>query len=205
MMGVKSKARRQELIDELYDYLRQFFEWTRQKEEKAIINKGIAKRRGPARPGEIASQIFQWITESEGQLLRQYDSDFLDTSKPFDTFDLLAEGTPEAYSDMFTTHSVKFLKGRNSQIALIETKNQPQSDLIVLVAGSGVRGLVRIPHEEDECLNVFLKYERFIRERERRLRELIAERTADEDMQEKIYESLIPLILHRIHQPHSKD
>ena len=194
MMGVQSKTRRQELIDELYDYLRQFFEWTRQKEEKAIINKGIAKRRGPARPGEIASQIFQWIVENEGQLLRQYDSDFLDKSKPFDTFDIPTDGIPEAYSDMFTTQSVKFLKGRNSQIALIETKNSAQSDLIVLVAKSGIRGLVRIPHEEDECLNVFLKYERFIRERERRLHELIAERTADEDMQEKIYDALLLLL-----------
>lgn len=197
MMGVRSKARRQELIDELYGYLRQFFEWTRQKEEKAIINKGIAKRRGPARPGEIASQISQWITENEGQLLRQYDSDFLDKSKPFDTFDIPAEGTAEAYSDMFTTHSVKFLKGRSNQIALIETKNPAQSDLIVLVARSGIQGLVRIPHEEDECLNVFREYDGFIRERERRLRELIAERTADEDMQEKIYDALMPLILHR--------
>ena len=194
MMGVLSKARRQELIDELYDYLRQFFEWTRQKEEKAIINKGIAKRRGPARPGEIASQIFQWITENEGQLLRKYDSDFLDKSKPFDTFELPTEGTPTAYSDMFTTQGVKFIKGRNTQIVLIQTKNPAQSDLIVLVAGSGVRSLVRIPHEENECLNVFLKYERFIRERERRLHELIAERTADEDMQEKIYDALLLLL-----------
>ncbi len=196
MVGVRSKVRRQELIDELYDYLRQFFEWTRQKEEKAIINKGIAKRRGPAHPGEIASQIFQWITENEGQLLRQYDSDFLDTSKPFDTFDLPAEGIPEAYSDMFTANSVKFFKGRNSQIALIETRNPAQSDLIVLVAGSGMRGLVRIPHDENECQSVFQKFERFIRERERRIRELIAERTTDEDMQEKIYESLMYLVLH---------
>jgi len=196
MMGVKPKERRQELIDELYDYLRQFFEWTRQKEEKAIINKGIAKRRGPARPGEIAAQIYQEISESEGQLLRQYDSDFMDKSKPFDTFDIPADGTPEAYSDMFTTHSVKFLKGRNNQVALIETKNPAQSDLITIVARSGIRGLVRIPHEEDECLNVFLKYERFIREREKRIRELIRERTADEDMQEKIYDALTPLILH---------
>jgi hypothetical protein len=197
MMGVRSKVCRQELIDELYGYLRKFFEWTRQKEEKAIINKGITKRRGPARPGEIASQIFQWITENEGQLLRKYDSDFLDESKPFDTFDLPTEGTPTAYSDMFTTQGVKFIKGRNTQIALVETRNQPQSDLIVLTAKSGMRGLVRIPHEEGECLSVFQKCERFFREREKRLRELIAERTTDEDMQEKIYEALMPLILHR--------
>jgi hypothetical protein len=59
-----------------------------------------------------------------------------------------------------------------------------------------MRGLVRIPHEEGECLNVLQKCETLFREREKRLHELIAERTADEDMQEKIYEALMPLILH---------
>ncbi|MBW2069587.1 MAG: SAM-dependent DNA methyltransferase, partial [Deltaproteobacteria bacterium] len=83
MLGVRSKKRRQELIDELYDYLREFFERTRQKEEKAIANKKKAKRRGPARPGEIAAQIYQEIKETENHLLQQYDPDFINKSKSF--------------------------------------------------------------------------------------------------------------------------
>jgi hypothetical protein len=39
LIGVASKRRRDELIAELYAYLREFFERTRQKEEKAIANK----------------------------------------------------------------------------------------------------------------------------------------------------------------------
>ena len=58
------------------------------------------------------------------------------------------------------------------------------------------RGLMTIPYEDDECLRVLQAYENFITERERRVRELIRERTADEDMQENIYDALLALIVH---------
>ena len=186
------KQERERLIDELYAYLRVFFELTRQKEEKAIINKKIAKRRGPARPGEIAAQIYQEILDNLLQLFRQYEPDFLDKSKSFDTLELPADGEPEPFSDMFNTHGVQFRKGKTN-VSLVQTKNPIQDDLIILLAKSGTRGLVRVPHEESECRRVLQKYERFILERDRRIRELIEERTADEDLQEKIYEALMPL------------
>lgn len=72
------------------------------------IYKGTAKRCGLAHPGEIAVQIYRDITENHPQLLRQYAPDFLDRSKPFDTFEIPAEGTAELFSDMFTVHSVPF-------------------------------------------------------------------------------------------------
>jgi len=195
MLGVESPQRRQELIDELYSYLRDFFEYTRQKEEKAIINKNTAKRRGPARPGEIAAQIFKDITENYPQLLRQYDPDFLDRSKPFDTFEIPGEGTAELFSDMFTEHSVRFMKGIKTRIALVETTSPAQDELMVLVANSSVRGLVRLPHEDDECRRVLQGYEGFINQREDQVRQLIKERTVDEGIQEEIYNALVPMLL----------
>jgi len=195
MLGVESPQRRQELIDELYSYLREYFEFTRQKEEKAIINKNTAKRRGPARPGEIAVQIYKDIAENHPQLLRQYDPDFLDRSKPFDTFEIPADGTAELFSDMFTEHSVRFMKGTKTRIALVETTSETQDELMVLVANSGVRGLVRLPHEDDECRKVSQEFERFINQRENQVRKLIKERTADEGIQEEIYEALAPMLL----------
>jgi len=195
MLGVESPQRRQELIDELYSYLREYFEFTRQKEEKAIINKNTAKRRGPARPGEIAAQIYKDIAENHPQLLRQYDPDFLDRSKPFDTFEIPAEGTAELFSDMFVKHGVRFMKGTKRRIALVETTSQVQDELMVLVANSGVRGLVRLPHEDDECRRVLQEYEGFINQRENQVRQLIKERTADEGIQEEIYEALAPMLL----------
>lgn len=195
MLGINSSQRRQELIDVLYSYLREFFEYTRQKEEKAIINKNIAKRRWPARPGEMAAQIFKDIVENYPQLLCQYDLDFLDRAKPFDTFDIPAEGTAEVFSDMFVHHGVRFMKGAKRRIALVETSSQIQDNLLVLVANSGVRGLVRLPHEDDECRKVLQRYEEFINKRESHVRKLIEERTADEGIQEEIYKALSPMLL----------
>ncbi len=96
---------------------------------------------------------------------------------------------------MFISHSVRFIKGKKTQIALLRTQNPVQDDLIVLIVRSGIRGLVRVPHEEDECRRVLGAYESFIGKRENLLRRLIEERSADEDLQQMIYDALLPLVL----------
>ena len=195
MLGVKSAARRKEMIDSLYAYLREFFERTRRKEEKAILNKNMARRRGKTDPAQIAAQIFDEIVESHGEFLRQYDPYFFDRTKAFDTFEIPMEGEPASYKDMFIPHSVRFIKGKKTQTALLKTLNTVQDDLIVLLCRSGVRGLVRVPHGESECRRVLGLYESFIGRRENLIRRLIEERTADEDLQKAIYDALLPLVL----------
>jgi len=195
MLGVASAKRRKEMIDALYRYLREFFERTRQKEEKAILNKNKARRRGKTDPAELAAQIYQELAEDHGEFLRRYDPDFLDKMRPFDTYEIPVEGVPVPYRDMFVPHSVRFIKGKKTQIALLRTQSPVQDDLIVLICRSGLRGLVRIPHEEDECRRVLGAYESFIGKRETLLQRLIEERSADEDLQRMIYDALLPLVL----------
>jgi hypothetical protein len=197
MLGVESAARRQELLDELYDYLREFFELTRQKEEKAIINKNKARRRGQASPTEIATQILAEIQENHPDLLSRYDTDFLDLAQPFDTFDLPGEGLPQSLKDtnpLLYDRGVVFLKGKKP-IANLITRIPEQDPLIILLAGSGMHGLVRLPHAPEECDRLCREYADFLRLRDETIRELIAGRTRDEDMQEKIYTALMPRLL----------
>ena len=66
---------------------------------------------------------------------------------------------------------------------------------MILLARSGLRGLVRLPHEPEDCLRLYRQYDDFLRRREAEARELIADRTLDEELQEKIYGALIPLFL----------
>jgi hypothetical protein len=195
MLGVDSADKRQKMIGEIYSYLHDYFEYTRQKEEKAIINKNKAKRRGPARPSEIATQIYKYITENHPQLLRQYEPDFLDRSKPFDTLEIPIEGRAELFTDMFVEHGVRFMKGTKRRIALVETTSQLQDELLLLVANSGIRGFVRLPHEDEECRRVLQNYEAFIKQRETQVKQMISERIADENIQEDIYEALAPMLL----------
>ena len=196
MIGVDSPQRRKELIDELYAYLRDFFEATRQKEEKAIINKNTARRRERVRPFDIAAQIHKDVSDNEPELLHRYDSHFLDKSQPFDTYDLPADGEAKPYSDLLVTQAVKFTKGAKTQVALISTITGSQTQLITLLANTGTRGLVRVPNEEADCLRTLESYLEFINHRDTRLRELVQERTSDEDTQEKILLALISLIDH---------
>jgi hypothetical protein len=193
LLGVNSKQRRNELIGELYSFLREFFELTRQKEEKAIINKNKSKRRSRVKPEEIAAQVFEEIKSSYPQMLRQYDPDFLDKQRPFDTFELPTEGEPEPYKDLFK-QGVIFKKGKR-RVGFIEWKNTAQGDLIIKNANTGIRGFVRFPREEDECKRVLNQFSGFIERRRQVVRELIANRTADEEMQEKVYAVIMQMIV----------
>jgi hypothetical protein len=70
-----------------------------------------------------------------------------------------------------------------------------QDPLIILLVMSGVRGLVRLPHDKDECDRITLEYGDFLRQREDTIRELIANRTLDEEMQGKIFAALLPMLV----------
>jgi len=195
MLGVRLKKQRRELIRKLYAYLGAFFEWTRQKEEKAIANKKKAKRRGPAKAAEIAAQICEELAETDPKLLRKYEADFLNKRKPFDTYEMPDNGTPEVFSDMLIPHGVRFRKGKKTVGRIIETRSEAQARLLCLVALTARHTFLRVPYKDDECQRVLHQYDRFIRSRERRIRQVIEERTADEEIQQKIYEALMPMLM----------
>jgi hypothetical protein len=121
---------------------------------------------------------------------------FLDKTQPFDTYDLPSMGEASPYSDMLVAHAVEFTKGAKTRMALISTITQSQAQLIALLANTGIRGLVRVPHDEGECSRTLGEYREFIDRREARLRELVEERTADEDTQEKTLSALRALFTH---------
>jgi len=184
------------MIDELYTYLKEFFKATRLKEEKAIINKNTTRRRERVHPADIAAQIFKDVSEKDPDLLRQYDPHFLDKSQPFDTYDLPADGEAKPYSDMLVTQAIKFTKGAKKQVALIATITGSQAQLITLLANTGTRSLVRVPHNEADCIRTLEEYREFVDHRDERMKELIQDRTSDEDTQEKILAGLISLMNH---------
>jgi len=193
LLGVQVKKDRIVLVDRLHDHLRRFFELAREKEEKGIANKNTTSRRGVIRPVDLAVDIYKSIESGEGGLLRQYRGDFLDTRKLFDTFDIPEVGEPKAYHDMYVAHGVEFLKGKK-RIGFVTTYIPEQDPLVILAAQTGVRGIVRVPHEAEECEYLRKRYAQFIQMRNDRLNELVAERTADTDMQEKVLEALLAMI-----------
>jgi len=107
------------------------------------------------------------------------------------------EGVHQALKDtnpLLYDRGVVFLKGKKSLANLI-TKIPEQDRLIILLARSGLHGLVRLLHDPEDCQRLYHEYAAFFRRREETVRERIANRTLDEDMQEKIYAALMPRLL----------
>jgi len=176
------------LLDDLYSYLSDFFEWTRQKEEKAIQNKHRAARRKGIRPSDIAREIFMQIEQNNGALLRVYD-DFFDHSQPFDTYELPEDGKVERLDDLFQQHAIEFVsKPQASKV--VETRSDAQRELLLLVTQNGLRDFVRIPLDDNSCLELHTRYASFLEERAGSVRTIVEERTADPELQEKIYADL---------------
>lgn len=165
------------------------------RKKKAIANKNKSKRRGAVSPSELANQILSEIRDNYGGLLRSY-SDFVDVTRPYSTFDLPATGVAEVHEDMFAPQgSVRFMKGRK-QIVILPTKTREQAALVALIAGQGIRGLTRVPLEPQDCIGLRKRYEAFVEDRTQRLRTMIADRTGDPDLQDRIFNALEDLILH---------
>ncbi len=188
MLGIRSTKERIKLLDDLYSYLSDFFEWTRQKEEKAIQNKHRAARRKGIRPSDIAREIFMQIEQNNGALLRVYD-DFFDHSQPFDTYELPEDGKVERLDDLFQQHAIEFVsKPQASKV--VETRSDAQRELLLLVTQNGLRDFVRIPLDDNSCLELHTRYASFLEERAGSVRTIVEERTADPELQEKIYADL---------------
>lgn len=194
LLGVTSKSQREGLLSKLYEFLRDFFERTRQKEEKAIVNKNMTKRRGRISPADIAASLLESISNEESWLLKRYDPDFIDKELPFDTFDIPSDGTPTESHDMFRGGGLRFVKGRGIATGYVNTSHKDQDELVKFLVQRETRGLVRVPRDADECKSVLSKYSKFVHERDSRLTALIEERTSDEDLQEKILAELDRLI-----------
>ncbi|PZV10380.1 MAG: SAM-dependent methyltransferase, partial [Leptolyngbya sp.] len=192
MMGIRSLAERTKILDELYSYLADFFEWTRQKEEKAIQNKNRSNRRRGVRPSDIAREIFVQIEQNNGALLRTYD-DFLDHSQPFNTYEVPKDGKPKRLDSLFQQFAIEFVVKTQASI-VVKTGSDARRELLLLVVQQGTGDFVRIPLDDDLCLQLHSQYSSFLKQRADSLRAMVEERTADPELQEKIYADLLKRI-----------
>jgi methylase of polypeptide subunit release factors len=191
LLGIRSERERNDWINRLYEYLRGFFEEVRQKEEQAIGNKNATKRKGAASPQDIAIQIWRELRENEGEWLRPYREflrDVVGRNANYTHFELPHEGEPSLHKDMLAG-GVIFARGKR-QIELVTTETIDQAELLVLMARSGWRDVVRVPTSDTDCAKLLTDYRDFLQRRDFRLRELVAERTADEDLQHKVFKLL---------------
>lgn len=188
MLGVRKKERRGELLEALYREMREMFEAIRQKEEKAAEFKKRAKRKTRLTARDIARQVLKDISEKEPRWLRSFDS-FLPPGCELDEYPLPETGEPVHVSDMFESNGLRF--GRKE---FLSVRDRDQAELLFELWRTGIRGSVKVPRDAKVIAQVLREWLRFVADREARMRELAAERTADEDMQADIVEELTKLL-----------
>ncbi len=190
LLGLKSARERTAILGDLYSYLEEFFEWTRQKEEVAIQNKNNSGKGTTVRPTDLADEIRVAIEHEHGTLLRSYD-DFLDPSHPFDTYEIPSNGIPEPMDGLFDNHAIRFFTNKKTEAPIIETRNDAQRNLLLFLVKSSMRGFVRVPLEAEASQALHKRYSQFVNQRAETLRTLVEERTADPDLQDKVYAHLL--------------
>ncbi|MDP2824172.1 MAG: N-6 DNA methylase [Sulfuritalea sp.] len=191
LIGIKSERERTEWINRLYDYLRSFFEETRQKEELAIGNKNTSKRKGAASPQDLAAQIAQFLHDEEPRWFKSY-REFLreaPNASDFIAVEVPKDGLPKVHRDMLTL-GVSFMRGTR-QIGYTSTPTEAHAELLALAVAEKRLAAMRLPRSEAAALALLRDYDKFLRERDRRMRELIAERVGDEDTQARVLELLV--------------
>lgn len=191
LLGVKTKKERDEWINRLYDYLRQFFEETRRKEEQAIVNKNTTKRKGAVSPQDLATQMAAELNTQEPQLFRSY-KDFFNEAGVGDSWiakEVPAEGAPGVHADLHDV-GVRFTRGKK-HIEFVSMPSEAHAVLAVVAIQELRRETVQLPRSDILCSSLLRDYQAFLDNRGRRLRQVIAERVADEEVQATVYALLV--------------
>lgn len=191
LLGIKSKKERDEWINRLYDYLRQFFEETRRKEEQAIVNKNTTKRKGAVSPQDLATQLAAELNAQEPLLFRSY-KDFFNEAGVGDSWiarEVSPDGSPESHSDMHDV-GIRLMRGKR-QVGFISLPSDAHAELAVLAIREMRRETVQLPRDVKASELLAARYQAFLSNRNTRLTQLIAERVADEDTQANVLSLLI--------------
>lgn len=101
-------------------------------------------------------------------------------------------GLPEFHADMHDV-GVRFMRGKK-QTDFMTLPSEAHAALAVASIREMRRETVQLPRAETPCVTLLRDYQSFLDKRNARLREAIAERIADEDAKDKVFELLLDRI-----------
>ena len=191
MVGMTKATQRDEWINRLYEYLREFFEETRRKEEQAIVNKNVTKRQGAVSPQDLAMQIADEFNTQDSLLFRTY-KDFFNQSGSGDNWiarEVPPDGRPELHVDLHDV-GVRFMRG-NKKIEFISLPSEAHAALAVVAIREMRRETVQLPLAATICVALLNNYQSFLDRRDDQLRDAIAQRVADGDVQATVLNFLL--------------
>ena len=191
LIGVKDKKARRQYIKEIYSYMSELFEQSRSKEEQAILNKAAAKKQVRITPKDLAGDVFAIIVREHSELLEGYRE--ISRRLVRGTTEGLyipKDGKAELIDDMVSSGIIFRKNGR--VIKEIWTQTTVHAKLIKNIFQMGEGGRHHfVPKNLDdtrECADALFM---LLQKREETARQLVSERTADLEMQEKAVELIL--------------
>lgn len=139
----------------------------------------------------MATQLAAELNTQEPHLFRSY-KDFFNQFGIGDNWiarEVPEEGVPEVHVDLHDI-GVRFMRG-NKQIGFISMPSEEHAALAVIAILEMRRETVQLPRSDVLCSSLLREYQAFLDKRGKRLRELIAERVADEDVQARVFALLV--------------
>ncbi len=181
LLGVTSARERTRLVDALHAHLAQHFEAVRVKEEEAIDNKAKAARQGAIGADEIVTDVIAEIERDHPALLRDFTAFFQDPNG--DGLLVPSTGEPVVVEDLVTM-GVRFATGRGGE--LVKTYSREQAELLATIAAVGPRGRrLFVPRDPTTARPLVERMVKLALERATITHRLVADRTADPDLQER--------------------
>ncbi|MDP2825540.1 MAG: hypothetical protein Q8O52_23015 [Sulfuritalea sp.] len=142
----------------------------------------------------MAAQIAAELNTQDPLLFRTY-KDFFNESGVGDDWiarEVPSEGSPEFHADLHDV-GVRFVRGKK-QNEFMHLPSEAHAVPTVAAIQEMRRETVQVPRSEIACATMFRNYQEFLNKRNAQLRDVIAQRVADEDVQSTV----LSLLLDRI-------
>ena len=186
LIGVKRHSERDELLNELYDYLRRFFEATRQKKSRRLAT-NTTQRKGAALPQDVATEVLHFVTDHEPRLLRNYNdlvAEWMAGDDNWIALEIVPQTEASVKEDMLEL-GVEYKRGKKV-VKFVAAPSHTHAQVLALAGTWGIMNFVKLPRTEERAL-AFLKHaSAYFSERTARLQELVSERVLDTEAQDKI-------------------
>lgn len=187
LIGIKSKRERDDWLDRLYAYLRDFFEATRQKEERAIVNKNTSQRKGAVSPQDLATEIIQHFADHAPRFLRNYNdyvAEWMAGDDAWIALEIVPQTEPTVSEDMLQL-GVEFKRGKKI-VKFVAAPTRMHAELLALAGETGIMSFVKLPRTEQKAASLLRDAKAYFGERTAKIESIVDERVSDSSLREKV-------------------
>jgi hypothetical protein len=180
LLGIAESDNREEIRNRLYREMTSLYQEIRQVELKKQVERRTTARRDRASPHTIAEEIWEELDKSA---LRTFPLAFIPTGEETEQVTIPA-GKPKVLDDLFERGAVQI----NGNVIRLGSK--ARAEFAAKIAELGHYGASLIPKSDRACERALEVYRRYEAQMESTFKDLAEERSADPEVQSRIFREL---------------